>query len=166
MGVVHVGCVDKIGRYGLDILKESAEYSDVCHSPIVEFRVADPEGAEQVVQRASGGRHVSSRRCGRANRKDPAVYPQDADCAVVYKEPGTYTLTVTIHWRAWRWETGPWPNRPKLEVTDELPPEHATTSASVTVGVCELHTIPTHRPPKPGPPKPGTPRSCIDGDIW
>ena len=118
---------------------------------------------------APGIRFVTSRPDDRS--RDAAVYPQDADCAVVYKEPGTYTLTLTIHWRAWRWETGPWPNRPKLEVTDELPPEHATTSASIQVGVCELHTIPTHRPPKPGPPKPGPPkpgtaRSCITGDVW
>lgn len=100
------------------------------------------------------------------NRKDSGVYPQDDDCAVIYREPGTYTMTVTIHWRAWEWATSPWGSTPRREVTDQLPPENATTSASTEVGVCELHTIPTDRFPDPGPPPPGTARSRIAGDDW
>ena len=113
---------------------------------------------------APGLRFVDSRPDDR--NRDAAVYPQDGDCAPVYKEPGTYVMTVTIHWRAWEWATGPTGTTLPREVTHELPAEHATTSASVTVGVCELHTIPTDRPPKPGPPKAGTTRSCIAGDVW
>ena len=45
-------------------------------------------------------------------------------------------------------------------------PEHATTLASIEVGVCELHTIPTDRFPDSGTPPPEIARSCIAGDDW
>ena len=112
---------------------------------------------------APGLRFVHSRP---DNRRDSGVHPQDNDCAVLYREPGTYTMRVTIHWRAWEWETGPSGTTLPREVTRDLPDQHATTSASIEVGVCELHTIPTDRFPDPGPPPPGYARSCIAGDDW
>ena len=41
---------------------------------------------------APGIRFVDSRPVVHA--KEDAVYPQDDDCAVIYKEPGTYTMTL------------------------------------------------------------------------
>ena len=87
------------------------------------------------------------------------MVPQTNDCAVIFQTAGTFDMTVTIHWYGWEWETSSVPDARPTKVN--LPP----TSATLTVGVCEVHTIPTDRFPDPGPPKPGTARSCIAGDT-
>ena len=116
---------------------------------------------------APGRRLVDSRPV--LEPRDPLVYPQDEECAIVFEAPGTYTVTVTIHWIGAQWQTS---NLAALGLQDRTPDPlpwdstllgtRSTTSATLTVGVCEVRTLPTDR--LPASPTAGQARSCIDGD--